>query len=130
LCDEASLPPGTNPFVRQTVWKAARSRPRRLAGRILVISLVLVGSRLIFQLLRGRMDPFELLGSGISVVVVAVLLVLYSWFAGRRNDRRAIDACLSIEVCPGCGNALAGLAVEDDGCRICPECGAAWRLPA
>jgi hypothetical protein len=124
------LPPGTNPFVRQTVWKAARSRPRRLAARILVIALVLVGSRLIIQLARGRVDPFELLGSGISVVVIALLLVLYAWFAGRRNDRRAIDACLSSGVCPGCGYTLAGLAVEDDGCRICPECAAAWRLPA
>ncbi len=29
--------------------------------------------------------------------------------------------------CASCGFALAGLVTEDDGCVVCPECGAAWR---
>ena len=30
--------------------------------------------------------------------------------------------------CGLCGYTLRGLQEEDDGCTICPECGAAWRL--
>ena len=30
-------------------------------------------------------------------------------------------------LCPSCGYALVGLAMADDGCRVCPECGAAWK---
>lgn len=32
--------------------------------------------------------------------------------------------------CPACGFLLNGLKAEDDGCLVCPECGAAWRKPA
>jgi hypothetical protein len=32
--------------------------------------------------------------------------------------------------CPSCGYALEGLSEEGDGCRVCAECGAGWRLPA
>ena len=31
--------------------------------------------------------------------------------------------------CAVCGYALDGLKIEPDGCRVCPECGAAWRPP-
>ncbi|MCA9306278.1 MAG: zinc ribbon domain-containing protein [Phycisphaerales bacterium] len=30
--------------------------------------------------------------------------------------------------CASCGYSLAELTMEDDGCTVCPECGAAWRL--
>jgi len=29
--------------------------------------------------------------------------------------------------CGSCGHDLTGLAPEADGCRVCSECGAAWR---
>ena len=32
------------------------------------------------------------------------------------------------ECCRACGHSLSGLVVEADGCRVCPECGAAWRV--
>ncbi|MFN0010570.1 MAG: hypothetical protein ACKVS8_02885 [Phycisphaerales bacterium] len=31
--------------------------------------------------------------------------------------------------CRACGYLLDGLTTEADGCRVCPECGAAWRVP-
>lgn len=37
---------------------------------------------------------------------------------------------LSIGHCPACQYDLAGLDAEGDGCTICPECNAAWRLEA
>ncbi len=30
--------------------------------------------------------------------------------------------------CRACTFSLAGLAAEPDGCTVCPECGAAWKL--
>jgi hypothetical protein len=35
---------------------------------------------------------------------------------------------LSAGHCASCGYELAQLPPEDDGCTVCPECGAAWRL--
>ena len=32
------------------------------------------------------------------------------------------------EFCGSCGFELRGLANDADGCRVCPECGAAWRI--
>lgn len=31
-------------------------------------------------------------------------------------------------VCPSCRYDLAGLSPEGDGCVVCPECGAAWKV--
>ena len=30
--------------------------------------------------------------------------------------------------CPACEYRMAALSPEPDGCTVCPECGAAWRL--
>ena len=43
------------------------------------------------------------------------------WWVQRRIDRSE---------CGGCTFSLAGLNPEPDGCTVCPECGAAWRLPS
>jgi hypothetical protein len=31
-------------------------------------------------------------------------------------------------VCAACGYSLCELEPQDDGCRVCPECGCAWKL--
>lgn len=38
------------------------------------------------------------------------------------NDRRQRGCCRA------CGHSLSGLTAEADGCDVCPECGAAWRV--
>jgi hypothetical protein len=42
-------------------------------------------------------------------------------WAARHGARRAA-------ICAACGYDLHGLTPEPDGCTVCPECGAAWRL--
>lgn len=32
-------------------------------------------------------------------------------------------------MCPSCVHDLSGLTPDVDGCTVCPECGAAWKLP-
>lgn len=39
-------------------------------------------------------------------------------------------AALAIPRCPACATDLGNGEPEPDGCTVCPECGAAWRLPA
>jgi hypothetical protein len=36
----------------------------------------------------------------------------------------------SLGFCASCGYDLRSLTPAPDGCTVCPECGAAWRLPA
>lgn len=38
-----------------------------------------------------------------------------------------VRAALRVHRCPGCVYDLSTIAAQDDGCRVCPECGAAWR---
>ncbi len=40
----------------------------------------------------------------------------------------AVRACVLTGICGSCGYALSGLLTGADGCAVCPECGAAWRL--
>lgn len=40
---------------------------------------------------------------------------------------RVVRSLTRAGICPGCGYSLAELEPETDGCRVCPECGGAWR---
>jgi hypothetical protein len=42
--------------------------------------------------------------------------------------RRGVRLLLRDRLCPACGYRLSGIAPADDGCTVCPECGAAWRF--
>ncbi|MEL7472837.1 MAG: hypothetical protein AAGK04_05910 [Planctomycetota bacterium] len=56
----------------------------------------------------------------VSVYVIAGYL--------RHHRRATIAACREYPVCLQCLFKLRGLMSEPDGCTVCPECGAAWRL--
>ncbi len=60
---------------------------------------------------------------------VAWLIAIFSigplgWWARDDNKRLA----RYWRLCAACGYHLRGLTSEPDGCTLCPECGAAWRL--
>jgi hypothetical protein len=58
------------------------------------------------------------------VLVWVVLRVMRPWFGAR-----AVRACLRSGHCPRCAYRTQGLPADLDGCTVCPECGAAWRVP-
>ena len=61
-------------------------------------------------------EMFTILGSvGLFACVILVLVSKRSTYHTR--------GC-----CRACGFALNGLPECEDGCTVCPECGAAWRL--
>ncbi len=61
----------------------------------------------------------------ISALLAVPLLVLpipvYRDFRHRLRRRRLL--------CPECAYDLTDVAAAEDGCRVCSECGGAWRLP-
>ncbi len=58
-----------------------------------------------------------------------LVVVVFLW-SGRRYVRDGYHRVfLAKEYCPSCGYRLLGAPPEGDGCTVCPECGAAWRLP-
>jgi hypothetical protein len=67
-----------------------------------------------------------------SFVLAPVMAVLLTALAAARTAwrergwglRRGMGAR---GLCAACGYDLAGHEPEADGCRVCPECGAAWR---
>jgi len=72
-------------------------------------------------------------GSSMSSILLALALAVpVVWLCAeveRRSiarDRAALDHLPP--VCVACGQDLTGVPAHPDGCTVCPECGAAWRL--
>jgi hypothetical protein len=70
----------------------------------------------------------------VALVLVSVsptlAVFLAGWhLAGARQRRAAAEAIAGEGLCPGCLYKLSDLPEEADGCRVCPECGGAWRVP-
>lgn len=71
-----------------------------------------------------------------DLVVMAALgsiMFVPMWLVFRQAAKQskipfAIIVCVRNSICPACGYNLKGLEPQDDGCTVCPECGAAWRL--
>jgi hypothetical protein len=66
-----------------------------------------------------------------SVVIGVVALMLWH----QRRVRRAIVPTLRLTLisegrCASCGYDLGGSLPQEDGCTVCPECDAAWRISA
>lgn len=67
--------------------------------------------------------------------VIALLATLWMFWrerSRRRANLAAYHARLFVmrSLCGSCGYSLQGLNSAHDGCRVCPECGAAWRVLA
>ncbi|MDZ4828790.1 MAG: hypothetical protein SGJ09_01155 [Phycisphaerae bacterium] len=62
-----------------------------------------------------------------AIGVLSVRIVLRP--TALRNRVAYIDALLCMGRCPACGFVIGGAAVKAaDGCAVCQECGAAWRM--
>lgn len=59
-----------------------------------------------------------------AALAIPISLVLLE---RRLQADRYRDAYLRIGLCPSCGYDIGAAAGEPDGCRVCPECGGAWR---
>jgi len=64
------------------------------------------------------------------VSVSAVMMLIGSVWFGQGHARARGRALVRLGRCGSCLYELEGLLAEGDGCCVCPECGAAWRLPS
>ncbi len=69
------------------------------------------------------------LGFAKALVIGGLPGVLCIWLMGRNNRRVSTRAAILADMCAACTHPLTGLPVEADGCVVCTECGAAWRVP-
>ena len=60
-------------------------------------------------------------------LVVAVVVAAASMPPARSSD--LVREWLAFGCCASCGYSLKGIHADADGCTVCPECGAAWKLP-
>lgn len=72
--------------------------------------------------------------TGSMLPLVIGMMVTFGWSLSRnrvdakwKKDRESVAALP--RVCPVCAYRLEGLGEADDGCVVCPECGAAWKFP-
>jgi hypothetical protein len=63
------------------------------------------------------------------IATVAFFVTLTST-TRRYNRLNAVSYLPSRLICPACEHSMRGLSPEKDGCTVCPECGAAWNVPA
>ncbi len=69
---------------------------------------------------------------GVPLVVIGLVAVMSMLFMQRATPAMHAQVFAKRDrqgQCRACTFSLAGLAAEPDGCTVCPECGAAWRLP-
>ncbi len=69
----------------------------------------------------------ELVVAGVMFGVPLLLLSVSAYFVQKRQASLRASAAVEMGFCGGCGYKLAGLEREEDGCVVCPECGAAWK---
>ena len=63
-------------------------------------------------------------------VLIPLTTMLWLMAESRRQLAEELAAAYAdVGMCPACGYGLGdAAAAEDDGCEVCAECGAAWRL--
>ncbi len=105
---------------------------------------------------RGSGDRIKGLAPNVVTIAFILSLGIPGWLAELTNDlwfrlgllilpplvvwwmlslrfvppRKQIAAMLDDCACPSCVQNLTGVRPDADGCTLCPECGAAWRMEA
>lgn len=91
---------------------------------VAVFGLSCLGSSVVFEHFKlGGAGSVGAIISASALTVGAVVLYLRQV----SSTRSCVSTPVNSRSCRACGYAMDGLGVDGDGCRVCPECGAAWR---
>lgn len=111
----------------RTLWRRSGGSARWIqvgVGLMAVVSLLLF-----VQAVWPPTGPWTQLASRfwLAAFWLVAMFVFPRRLPARRSDelRRQL---LSMERCASCGYRLREVEPEADGCRVCPECGGAWRF--
>ncbi len=110
--------------------KPTGSEIRRGIGYgILAIPLLLVGALAPASMAFSLKWPLWLmLLAAIPLSVIPALVTLF--VARRAAGQRIARVYAHAGYCGSCAHDLHAIHAEADGCTVCPECGAAWRVGA
>ncbi len=126
--DPHLLPPSTPPAVRSRIADARMLSLRSLAI-VAVVMIAVLAFRLVVRAFgQSGVTWADVAELGSLTAGLAIAYLVAAAVVRRRFEASAIRAWLSIGHCAACGYSLRGLKPEFDGCTVCPECGAAWRL--
>lgn len=101
---------------------------RNIAVHLLVLLPIIAASAILVPVLSFT----PAVPRWVTIFAVAVLLGLATPLALFTIHRHLFadqiaSAYIAAGRCAACGYGLASATVEPDGCRVCPECSAAWR---
>jgi hypothetical protein len=64
----------------------------------------------------------------VILLIVAIPITLLWWFSASTSGESVARVLGEHGVCGCCGSLLAGREPEADGCTVCANCRAAWRV--
>lgn len=109
--DKHELPPG--PYDWFDVLQA-----------FVVFGCLLAGSGVVSNRVLGG-----LIGWALALVAIWLIRPVIGQIRAKTWIPAFETALLKRYFCPACLYPIDGLKTESDGCTVCPECNAAWRLP-
>lgn len=96
-----------------------------------VILGVVCGAMLYAMILRDFFGDWNWVAITITLLCSVIGFLVVLWWTWRKGDRRYRELCAVLrQTPPHCGGCWYPLGewMEEDGCTVCPECGAAWRI--
>jgi hypothetical protein len=130
LCGTHNLPENAGSKLFGLVHGAGEKRPERVVlSSAFTFGIVAFLQPMLFGSFKGaRLST--VIGWMVAAAIAVFLQVMVASMFRSHSYRKAGLACLRAGLCPSCGYDIATHAPEGDGCTVCPECGAAWRLRA
>ena len=93
---------------------------------LMIVAVLLMGQ--VPALLTFRLHLRMPWGMLAAIPIGLAPAALSVWMMRRALPRRLAGVYLRAGFCASCGQDLTGLPRAEDGCTVCPECGAAWRV--
>jgi len=126
---------------KRPLWKRAIETPAAMVVGTIVISLmVAIPGGLLFLVwkcasaLARAAGLSGLMGIPIAIGGIMCLAAFWPWTFGKWLRKAGVRSTVvrhaSSGFCAACGYGLGEVEAEPDGCRVCPECGAAWNVDA
>lgn len=103
--------------------------PDRLRGRDVFVIMTATAIVLGLTALLIHLGVTAWLGVPLSLIAVCLAMPPIMQWSAHPRAHLIRDVYLRANRCASCGYSFAEACVEHDGCRVCPECGAAWKVP-
>lgn len=129
LAAQSSLDP-----ISREDWRSIRRELRRRgevpSGVLGTVSIALLALYIGWIWTTSSRSVLSLFFLATSTLCFSVVMAgVYRATVGFGNNPRPVRRALLLnDRCASCGFKLSGLSQVSDGCTVCPECGAAWRL--